>query len=205
MRGSSRQQHGTVARGGHLQTTLYNFMAKLDLVASDVCFRPSIGYTYESDSGFARSWIDHVICSQASSALISGMQAVHLGSILSDHFPLSFSLSPLAQLFSGKDKTRFWSEIHRLNHFHPFSPPCVDGVSGSKNISNAFASKFQNVLNANPGSSFSPHITDSLLGDVYFSDDYVLEAIMQLKPRKYDSCGISTEHLKVCLFCYLSA
>ena len=73
---------------------------------------------------------------------------------------------------------------------------CVDGVSGGKNISNAFASKFQNVLNVNPGSSFSPHVTDSLLGDVYFSDDDVLEAILQLKPHKYDSCGISTEHLK---------
>ena len=46
----------------------------------------------------------------------------------------------LAQLFSGKDKTRFWSEIRRLNHSHPCSPPCVDGVSGGKNISNAFAS-----------------------------------------------------------------
>ena len=57
----------------------------------------------------------------------------------------------LAQLFSGKDKTRFWSEIHRLNHSHPCSSPCVDGVSGGKNISNACASKFQNVLNANPG------------------------------------------------------
>ena len=99
----------------------------------------------------------------------------------------------LVQLFSGKDKTRVWSEIHRLNHSHPCSPPCVDGVSGGKNISNAFAS---NVLNANPGSSFSPHVTNSLLGDVYFSDDDVLEAIMQLKPHKYDSCGISTEHLK---------
>ena len=102
----------------------------------------------------------------------------------------------LAQLFSGKDKTRFWSEIHRLDHSHPCSPPCVDGVSGGKNISNTFASKFQNVFNANPGFSFSPHVTDSLLGDVYFLDDDVLEAIMQLKPCKYVSCGISTEHLK---------
>ena len=79
----------------------------------------------------------------------------------------------LAQLFSGKHKTRFWSEIHRLNHSHPRSPPFVDDVSGWKNISNAFASKFQNVLNANPGSSFSPHVTDSLLGDVCFSEDDV--------------------------------
>ena len=46
--------------------------------------------TYESDSGLAQSWIDF---SQASSALISGIQAVHLGPILSDHFPLFSSLN----------------------------------------------------------------------------------------------------------------
>ena len=54
---------------------------------------PCIGYTYESDSGLARSWIDHVICSQVSSALISGLQAFHLGSILSDHSPRFFLLN----------------------------------------------------------------------------------------------------------------
>ena len=43
--------------------------------------------------GLAQSWIDHVICSQASFALISGIQAVHLGSILTDHFLLFFLLN----------------------------------------------------------------------------------------------------------------
>ena len=75
-------------RGGHLASLLLDFMANLDLVASDLSFHPSDGYTYESDSGLARSWIDYVICSQVSSALISGIHTVHLGSILSDHFPL---------------------------------------------------------------------------------------------------------------------
>ena len=46
-------------RGGHLASLLLDFMANLGLVASDLCFRSSIGYTYESDSGLARSWIDH--------------------------------------------------------------------------------------------------------------------------------------------------
>ena len=40
------------------------------------------------------------------------------------------------------------------------------------------------ITNASPGSSFSLHVADCLLGNVYFSDDDVLEAIMQLKPRK---------------------
>ena len=82
----------------------------------------------------------------------------------------------LAQLFSRKD---FWLEIHQLNHAHPHSPPCVDGVSGDKNIS---ASKFQNVLNANPGPLFSPQVTNSLLGDVHFTDDDVLEPSRSLNP-----------------------
>lgn len=77
-------------------------------------------------------------------------------------------LLPEKELFSRKDKSRFWSESHQLNHAHPHSPPCVDGVPGNKNISNLFASKFQNVLNANPGPLFSPQVTDSLLGDVHF-------------------------------------
>ena len=110
------------------------------------------------------------------------------------------------ELFSRKDKSRFWSESHQLNHAHPRLPPCVDGVSGDKNISNLFASKFQNVLNANPSPLFSTQVTDSLLGDVHFSDDNVLDANLQLKPCKNDPCGICTEHLKkVCLLRHLSA
>ena len=111
----------------------------------------------------------------------------------------------LAQLFSRRDKSRLWSEIHQLKHAYPRSPPCVDGVSGDKNISNLFASKFQNVLNANSGPVFSPLVTDSLLGDVHFSDDDVLQAILQLKPHKFDLCWICAEQLKVCLLHYLSA
>ena len=79
--------------GGHLASLLLDFIANLGLVALDLCFHPSIGYAYEGDSGLAQSWIDHVICSQASSALISGIQAVHSASILSDHFPLFFLLN----------------------------------------------------------------------------------------------------------------
>ena len=37
-------------RGGDLASLL---MANLGLVASDLCFCPSIGYNYESDSGLA--------------------------------------------------------------------------------------------------------------------------------------------------------
>ena len=36
----------------------------------------------------------------------------------------------LALLCGRKNKKRFWSEIHRLNHSHLNLPPVVDGVSG---------------------------------------------------------------------------
>ena len=42
----------------------------------------------------------------------------------------------LALLCGRKNKKRFWSEIHRLNHSRLNQPPIVDGVSGSRNIAN---------------------------------------------------------------------
>ena len=70
-------------------------MAELDLVASDLSSRPGVDYTYESDNGLARSWLDHIICSHDASALISGIQSVHSSLILSDHYPLLFVLNVL--------------------------------------------------------------------------------------------------------------
>ena len=49
-------------------------------------------FTYERDDGQARSWIDHIICSQSFSSLVSNVNIVNSGSILSDHFPLSFQI-----------------------------------------------------------------------------------------------------------------
>ena len=49
-------------------------------------------FTYERDDGQARSWIDHIICSQSFSSLVSNVNIVNSGSILSDHFPLGFQI-----------------------------------------------------------------------------------------------------------------
>ena len=77
-------------RGGQLANLL---MAELNLVVYDLSFRERVGYTYERDDGLARSWIDHITCSQHMSSIISDIYyAVHCGSILSDHFPLFFKL-----------------------------------------------------------------------------------------------------------------
>ena len=54
-----------------------------------------------------------------------------------------------------KTSSRFWSEIRRLNHSHLNLPSVVDGVSGSRNIANLFASKSEDVLNTHPTSTHS--------------------------------------------------
>ena len=109
----------------------------------------------------------------------------------------------LAKLFTRNEKKKFWSEIRWLNHTQPRSIPCVDGVSGSTSIANIFASKFKGVLNRNPNalqtsfySTLQSSVTDTLISEVYFSEEDVEEAIHELNPRKYDVGGVCTEHLK---------
>ena len=55
-------------------------------------YRSSVNFTYERDDGLARSWIDHIICSQSYSSLVYNVRTVFSGSILSDHFPLCFQI-----------------------------------------------------------------------------------------------------------------
>ena len=71
---------------------LYDFMSDHDLVYCDLCFRDDVMFTYEHDDGHSRSWIDHVLCSQSFSSIISNVRAIHSGSVLSDHSPLLFSI-----------------------------------------------------------------------------------------------------------------
>ena len=37
-----------------------------------------------------RSWIDHVVCTNSFSSLVSDVYRVQLGSNVSDHYPLGF-------------------------------------------------------------------------------------------------------------------
>ena len=75
------------------QAELVNdFAAELDLFACDSSFRESVMYTYERDDGTARSWIDHILCSRTVSSLISDVYTLRSDCILSDHYPLCFSL-----------------------------------------------------------------------------------------------------------------
>ena len=74
-------------RGGPLLKLLDDFMLEFDLSACDLNFRPSVGYTYESDDSVSRSWIDHILCSQHMSSCITDIKTVQSASTSSDNFP----------------------------------------------------------------------------------------------------------------------
>ena len=79
-------------RGGLLCDSLVAFMSDSNLSACDLLFPDDVKYTYERDDSKARSWIDHILCTHTFSSSISDVFTVRSGSILSDHFPLCFSL-----------------------------------------------------------------------------------------------------------------
>ena len=62
---------------------LLDFISDLDLVASDLSYRNSVGFTYERDDGLARSWIDHIICSQVLSPSMTNVHTLKSGTNLS--------------------------------------------------------------------------------------------------------------------------
>ena len=108
----------------------------------------------------------------------------------------------LAKSFARNKKSSFWSDVRKLkNSSHPVSP-VVDGVAGSKNIANVFASKIESILNYHsPSSHSSPHssirssVTPSDISSIEFNEDDVLEAMSHLKTGKSDEDGVSAEHV----------
>ena len=73
--------------------------------------------TYERDDGLSHSWIDHIICSQSFSSLVTNVYTTRSGCILSDHFPLCFLLhlncssSPGLSSLSSSSSVRIdWSK-----------------------------------------------------------------------------------------------
>ena len=340
-------------RRNHVTSLLCDFMSDHDVVSCDLCFRDDVMFTYEHDDGHSRSWIDHVLCSQSFSSIISNVRAIHSGSVLSDHSPLLFSIKAdftpvtisdpvpttnqcrvnwtrvtqshidkycsmvsqritslpsevvdsslsdcsahhavldsygthvstllscahecfptrstssrrrlvgwnqsisrlkessvfwykiwveagcpssgvlsqiknskrrykyevrrlirkqnnllqkkLATSFVRKKKSSFWSDIKKLNSSSPSLPPVIDGVSGSRNIADIFASKLEDTLNSHspsPRFSLQSYIQSSItsldISHVSFSEDDVLEALSNLKSGKSDGDGVFAEHL----------
>ena len=106
-------------RRGLLCDLLTTFMSDMNLTACDLFFRQEIKYTYESDDTMARSWIDHVLCTQSFSSSLSDMYTIRAGSNLSDHFPLCFLLHtkclapPYSPQSSPSPASRYiiWSKV----------------------------------------------------------------------------------------------
>ena len=107
----------------------------------------------------------------------------------------------LACSFAMKKKDRFWSAIKKVNKPNASLSSIVDGVSGTDNIANLFASKFGALLNKHSSSSNSIldsiqcSLTDSHLRSILITPEQVLEALSQLKPDKTDPTGVSSKHL----------
>ena len=80
-------------RGGPLAQLLNDFILEFGLLACDLNFRPSVCYTYESDDSCTRSWLDHILCSQHISSLVTDIHTVRSASISSDHYPLFFQIN----------------------------------------------------------------------------------------------------------------
>ena len=66
-----------------------------DLCARDLSFPDAIQFTYEQDDGLVigTSWVDHVLCSIHNSNIVSHVTSLLLGSNLSDHHPIAFTLN----------------------------------------------------------------------------------------------------------------
>ena len=137
------------------------------MVASDLGFHTGVGYTYESDNGLVRSWIDHIICSHDASALISGIHAVHSGSILSDHYPLLFVLNVQSQYLpatrtSVPRHTHFdWSRVTSI-YQHYCCMLSQSLVSVPDSVSNCTSAKCTHHLDALD--SWAHNFATSLLG-----------------------------------------
>ena len=96
---------------------LSDFVLDLNLSVCDLHYRESVKFTYERDDGLVRSWIDHILCSQAISILVTDIYTLQSGVNLSDHLPLFFKLHINHSSLSSFPATSFkpmcndWSEI----------------------------------------------------------------------------------------------
>ena len=79
-------------RGGPLASLLVDFITDQNFVVCDLSYQESVNFTYERDDGLVRSWIDHIMCSQSLSSLVTDIYSLKCGTNLSDHLPLSFLL-----------------------------------------------------------------------------------------------------------------
>ena len=77
LKGVSGQRRKSHSYALALASLLLEFMTDCSLVATDLSYCSTVGFTYD---GSCRSWIDHILCSKEFSSQISSIEAV--GSLL---------------------------------------------------------------------------------------------------------------------------
>ena len=77
-------------RGGSLSSLLSVFISEHNLCARDLSFSNHVQYTYERGDGLARSWIDHILCTNTHAHLVTDVYVDHSDCTLSDHYLLHF-------------------------------------------------------------------------------------------------------------------
>ena len=112
--------------GGISADLLSDFVLDLNVSVCDLHYCESVKFTYERDDGLVRFWIDHILCSQAISIVVTDIYTLQSGVNLSDHLPLFFklhinhsSLSSLPATSSSKPMCIHWSAItssHIVNY-----------------------------------------------------------------------------------------
>ena len=72
---------------------LTDFVSDHNSVLCDLSYLQSVYFTYERDDGLVHSWIDHVVCLQSLSSLVTDFHTMSCDTNLSDHYTSFFSAS----------------------------------------------------------------------------------------------------------------
>ena len=66
-------------RGGALASLLVDFVSDQNYVVCDLSYQELVNFTYERDDGLVHSWIDHIMCSQSLSSLVTDVHTLYMG------------------------------------------------------------------------------------------------------------------------------
>lgn len=110
----------------------------------------------------------------------------------------------LAMHLLGKSDKLFWKEIKKLNQSNAPIVSTVDGVTGTKNVTEMWKTHFEMLLNSSNNTSEKDHVLNKISGVTInncflqrFTVDEVKESLKNVKNGK--TCGLDSiygEHLK---------
>lgn len=109
----------------------------------------------------------------------------------------------LAKTYLCKDSNKFWQAIKKVkNNDKPVGSSTINGVSGNKNIAEAWQCHFKQLLNSGNSSCNTENVQSlkniTLLQESLITPDQVQEAVSALKCGKaHIVCNIPTELLRI--------